>query len=271
MRDFRDAKAMAQTLRVGLKSKSISLTHSESLEQVAKLLGFQDWNVLSARIQAEQRSPGSKPGTKNSVTGPVPIPAGTVLPTMPVRDIVLFPKMIVPLILGRDMSMRAVEPAMAGDKRILVVTQRRPADDSPGPDDLYGVGVMASVIDLETPDDGTMRLIVKGLERAAIARWAGLVPFLAAEIAAIQESRGQAAEAFALTRAALEKLKTYPSIKFPFPRFERIDRDPSVVADAIASHLSARIDQKQDILETSDVIARLEKILALMKADQQAV
>jgi ATP-dependent Lon protease len=261
MRDFRDAKAMAQTLREALKSKA-SITNSESLELVAKLLGFHDWNVLSARIQAEQQSPATKSGT----TGPAAIRDGTVLPAIPLRDIVLFPKMIAPLFVGRDTTKRAVDYAMAGDKRILAVVQRRPDDDNPTPDALYGVGVMASVIDLESLDDGTIRLLVKCLERVAVVRWVSVAPFLAAEIAPVEESRGQEAKAFALLGAALEKLEAIPNINFPFARFKD-PRQPGVAADAIVPFVTAQIDQKQGLLETGDVIARLEKVLALMNAD----
>src|SRR5467141_3292353 len=111
MRDFRDAKAMAQTLREALKSKSVSLTHSESLELVAKTLGFHDWNVLSARIQSEHQPPATKPTTAiPESTLPLAL-GGAGLPTLPLRDIVLFPQMIAPLFVGRDASKRAVERA----------------------------------------------------------------------------------------------------------------------------------------------------------------
>jgi len=271
MRDFRDAKAMAQTLREALQAKSVSLTHGESLELVARVLGFHDWNVLSARIQSEQQP---------LVTEPAALPPiSTGLPTVPLRDLVLFPKMIVPVFVGRETSKRAVERAMAGDQRILAVTQRRAADDNPGPHGLYGAGVTASVIDLTALDDGRIRLLVKGLERATIVH---LVEgqFLTAEIATMEESRGQEAEAFALARAVLEMLavsqfefRAARNVSYyaaPHAHFLHI-REPGVLADALAPHLVVnKIDQRQDLLETSDVIARLEKILALMKADRQA-
>jgi ATP-dependent Lon protease len=273
MRDFRDAKAMAQTLREALKPKSVSLTHSESLELVAKILGFHDWNVLSARIQSEHQPPAAKPGTAIAATALLPIPAGARLPTVPLRDIVLFPTMIVPLFMGREASKRAVEHAMAGDKRILAVAQRRAADDNPAPDALYGVGVTANVIDLSTLDDGTIRLVVKGLERAAAVLRLADGQFLEAEIAPIEESRGQEAEAFSLMRAVLEKFQAYrnaPDLSSPpYSRLPHI-REPGVLADAVASWLTVEIDRRQDLLETSDVITRLEKILALMKTDLRA-
>src|SRR5262245_25279239 len=159
MRDFRDAKAMAQTLREALQTRSVSLTHSESLELIAKVLGFHDWNVLSARIQSEIQSEHQPLAIK-----PAALPrTSTGVPTMPLRDIVLFPKGIMPLLMGRESSKRAVEHAMAGDQRILTVTQRRATDDSPTLRDLYRVGVTASVIDLTALNDGTIRLRVKGI------------------------------------------------------------------------------------------------------------
>ncbi len=142
MRDFRDAKAMAQTLREALKPKSVSLTHSESLELVAKMLGFHDWNVLSAHIQVNPEKDRTR------------TPVGIDLPIVPCRDIVLFPNMGTPLFVGRDSTKRALECAMAGDRRVLAVTQRRAGDDDPDPSALYGVGVIATVIDLipDSPD-----------------------------------------------------------------------------------------------------------------------
>ena len=270
MRDFRDAKAMAQRLRDALTAKSVSLTHSESLELVARVLGFHDWNVLSARIQSEQQPHGA---------GSIALqPISSGLPTLPLRDIVLFPKMVTPLFMGREASKRAVEHAMAGDQRILAVTQRHAADDNPGPQDLYRVGVTGSVIDLTALNDGSVRLFVKAIERVSVVRLAQ-GQFLTAEIAAIEESRGQEAEAFALARTVLEELAAR-EFEFRAPRntspwatlYARLRHfhEPSELADAVAPYLSVEIERRQDLLETSDVIARLEKILALMKVDRQA-
>jgi uncharacterized protein len=258
MRDFRDAKAMAQTLREALQTKSVPLTHSESLELVARVLGFHDWNVLSARIQSEHQAP----------TEPTaPISTSARLPTVPLRDAVLFPKMVIPLVMGREASKHAVERAMAGDQRILSVTQRRATDDNPTLEGLYRVGVTASVIDLTALDDGTFRLVVKGIERVSIVQLAE-GQFLTAEVAAIEQTRGQEAEAFTLSRAVLEEFRQYRHPALPaahYALFPHI-REPGVLADAIAPNLSVEIDRRQDLLETSDVIARIEKILALMKA-----
>ena len=268
MRDFRDAKAMAQTLREALKTKSVTLTHSESLELVATMLGFRDWNVLSARIQSEVR-PAANPGS--TIPSTVLRCAENQLPTVPLRDIVLFPHLSVPLFLGRAKSIHAIECAMARDKRILVVTQRRSGDDNPTAADLYGVGLTASVTDLLKLNDGTIKLLAKTFTRATIAR---LVedPFLTAEIAPFDESRGQDEEAIALSRAVLETLfaaRNSGQISFVWNRFQEI-KEPGTLADAVAAILPCNIKQNQDLLETGDVVTRLQTILALMKTDQQA-
>jgi uncharacterized protein len=170
---------------------------------------------------------------------------------------------------GRDASKRAVEHAVAGDKRILVLTQKRAGDDNPAPADLYGVGVIASILDRETFGDGTMRLFVKSLARAAV-RHLTEGPFLAGEVARIEESRGREAQAFALMREVLEKFRAGREASLlPYSRLTRI-AVPGALADAIAPYVSIEIDRRQDLLETSDVITRLEKILALMKTDQKA-
>jgi uncharacterized protein len=268
MRDFRDAKAMAQTLREALKMKSVSLTHSESLELVARILGFHDWNVLSATIQSEVQ-PTANPGS--TIPATVRLAAENQLPTVPLRDIVLFPHLNVPLFLGRAKTIHAVECAMAKDRRILVVTQRRSGDDNPTAADLHGVGLTASVTDLLKLNDGTIKLLVKTFTRATIVR---LVedPFLTAEIAPFDESRGQEEDAIALSRAVLETLlaaRNSGQISFVYDRFQEI-KEPSTLADAVAAILPCNIRQKQGLLETGDVVSRLQTILALMKTDQQA-
>jgi ATP-dependent Lon protease len=268
MRDFRDAKAMAQTLREALKTKSVSLTHSESLELVATILGFRDWNVLSATIQSEGQ-PAANPGS--TIPATPRLAAENQLPIVPLRDIVLFPHLNVPLFAGRAKTISAVERAMAEDRRILVVTQRRPGDDNPTAADLYGVGLTASVTDAFKLNDGTIKLLVKTFTRATIVR---LVedPFLTAEIAPFDESRGQDEEAIALSRAVLETLfaaRNAGQISFIYDRSQDL-KEPGTLADAVAATLTCDIRQKQDLLETGDVVSRLQKILALMKTDQQA-
>jgi ATP-dependent Lon protease len=264
MRDFRDAKTIAQTLRDELSAKCISITHSESLELVSRLFGLRDWNVLSARIQAERKAVVAESEPQQ------PVPEGTSLPTVPLRDLVLFPNMIVPLYLGRENSKRAADRAMAGDHRILVVTQRRAADDHPSPQSLYGVGVTARVLDQIKLDDGSEKLLVKGLERAAIVEMAeGL--FLTAEIEPVDKTRNQETRALDLSRAVLEEFWLYRNASPSDRAYSGLPHihDPSDLADAIAPFLVVTIAQRQGLLETSDVVVRLEKLLALMKTDRQ--
>jgi ATP-dependent Lon protease len=274
MRDFRDAKAMAQTLRDALKQKSVSLTHSESLELIAKILGFHDWNVLSARIESERDQALIKTPiiiSADSGLPPVSLPAGADLPVMPMRDIVLFPQMIVPIFVGREKSKRALGCAMARDKRFLAVTQRQSGDDEPTPDGLFGVGVTASVIDLIPLHDETIRLTVKSLERATIAHFVE-GEMLAARVAPFPESRGEAGQVDALISTVLERLQAYLNTSLASPPYNRLThtREPGVLADAIAPLMPIDIAQRQDVLETGDATARLEKILALMKDDRRA-
>jgi ATP-dependent Lon protease len=275
MRDFRDAKTMAQTLRQALKAKSVSLTHSESLELVAKTFGFPDWNFLAAKIQAGQ------PAVHSSVA-PVPIgvlasmSGGAGIPILPMRDLVFFPQMVAPIFVGRDKTRRAIARAIATDGRVLVVAQRRGTDDDPTLDDLYSVGVTANVIHRATLLDGTLKLFVSGLERAAVV---GPVDeeFLAAEVAPFEETRGDSAEAAALFRAVLEAYQTWTNVDFSAPQQGPQARlqlpgigEPGGLADAIAPLLSIGIEKRQQLLETDDVVVRLEAILELMKAGQRA-
>jgi uncharacterized protein len=270
MRDFRDAKAMAQTLRDELKAKGVCLTHSDNLELVAKVLGFHDWNTLAAKIQSGDQSLITQPGTTVTAAAKPTIPTGAGLPTVPLRDTVLFPNTVAPLYVGRDATIRAVNNAMAGDKRVLAVTQRRAADDAPTPDALYNVGVIARVMELASVGDGTLKLFVQVLERAAVIHFTE-GEFLTAQTTPIQQSRGADEEAFNLSRALLEKLQAHRNVDFLSSPYglSRIVREPSVLADAIAPLLSAEIDKRQELLETSDVVTRLEKIIALMNTDRQ--
>src|SRR5215475_7668314 len=275
MRDFRDAKAMAQTLREALNVKSVSLTHSESLELVAKILGFRDWHVLAAKIQASHPT-ATEPGTSVPATILPSIPAGTGIPIFPMRDLVLFPQMITPIFVGRDKTRRAVECAMAGDRRVLVIAQRRGADNDPNTlESLYPVGVTASVINRQTQVDGVLKVCVSGLQRMAIVRLIN-DEFLSAEVVPIEERRSESPEAAALSRSVLDAYQVYANVDFSSLPPERRFRlpsigDPGLLADTVAPLLSIGIEQKQRLLETSDVVTRLQTILDLMNAGRPTV
>jgi uncharacterized protein len=264
MRDFRDAKAMAKTLREALHAKSVTFTNSESQELVARILGYRDWNVLAARIQAAQSSATStQPDT--------PFPAGTNIPIIPMRDMVLFPHMISRVFVARDKTRQAVEHALVGDRRVVVVAQRHGADDRPNTlDALHPVGVIANVVDRQTQADGALKVTVSGLQRTGIVR---LIDgeFLAAEVAPIEEQRGQSMEAAALSSAVLHAYQAYAEVDFsalPPGSKARFGLPsigaPGLLADTVAPLLSANVEQKQQLLETRDVVTRLERLIELM-------
>jgi ATP-dependent Lon protease len=266
MRNFRDAKAMAQTLRDALKEKSVTLTNSESLELIAKVLGFHDWNVLSAKIQAE---PKQKPIRIGANVPAVPLPAGADLPLLPLRDIVLFPHMIAPIFVGREKSKRALDCAMAANQCIFAVTQRRASDDDPTQEALYGVGVVAHVFDFVPLAD--VRIRVRGLKRATLTRLVG-GEMLAANVAPFAESGGDTAQGEVLARTILDRLQAYLNANFasePYSRLPHI-REPGVLADVIPPLMPIEIGRRQELLETGNATARLEKILALIKNDRRA-
>ena len=172
MRDYRDAKAMAQTLRQAFKDKSVSLTHSESLELIAKVLGLADWNTLSAQIDASLKAvPAATPTVRK--------------PVMPLRDLVLFPDMTTPIYAMRAKTLAAIEQAMAADKEIFSVTQRRAADDEPGPGDLYDIGVVGRPLDIARTPDGAVKMLLQGLRRARVTRFDTQGACLMAELAAV--------------------------------------------------------------------------------------
>jgi ATP-dependent Lon protease len=263
MRDFRDAKAMAQTMREALKTKSISLSHSESLEIVAKTLGFHDWNVLAAVIQASGKVlASSRKSPASSLDG------GAELPVAPMRDVVFFPQAITPIFVGREKTRRAIENAAKKDGRLFVVTQRRADDDDPDFEGLYSVGVTADIIHYIELPNGNLRVRVSCSERAAIVRPIDR-DFLAANIAPIEEVRGLDAEAFTLIGAIFEAYQAYTHTAPPQSLY-RYSREPGVLADVVAQLMEVGIEKMQKILETSDVVARLETILAWMKAGPPA-
>jgi ATP-dependent Lon protease len=264
MRDFRDAKAMAQTLRDTLKAKSISLTHSESLELVAKAFGLHDWNVLAASIEAAQ------PADKGQAATPY-VAAAAVLPILPLRDIVLFPQMIAPIFIGRDKTRLAVAEARTGGGRLFAVRQRRSGDDDPAFGDLHSVGVTASVIDSVTLKDNTIKLMVAGHQRATIVSpVAGA--YLSAEVAPIEETQVDlTADILALSRQVLDAYEAHANL--PRAASRNYLTDPGMLVDSIAPLLSMlRIwtDRIQEILEANSVVKRLEILLELMKAGRQA-
>ena len=269
MRDFRDAKAMAQTLRQALKAKSVSLSHSESLEIVARTLGFRGWNVLAAKIESERQPAVS--ATKIEMPTAQKKRAGA-LPTIPLRDLVLFPQMVFPIFVGRDKTKLAVAQALSAEKVVFGITQIRARDDDPSIERLYRVGVTASVVHQQLLHNGTLKIIVQTLQRASVKRFVE-GEFLAAQITPLDERRGDDPDAARLSRTVLEAYQAYTNLNLASPPQHLTGlphiHEAAVLADAIAHLLSITIDQRQELLETCDVVERLEKLLTLMKVDQK--
>src|ERR1700742_1670816 len=195
-----------------------------------------------------------------------------ILPILPLRDIVVFPPQPVPLFVGREKSVRALEEAMKNEgKQILLATQKDKDDDDPSPDGIYDVGVVATVLQLLKLPDGTVKVLVEGRARAGVTRFTSQSEFYEAEIAYTSEDGAGSAEAEALSRAVVEQFENYVKLNKKVPpealaAIPQID-NPGELADRIASHLSVKISEKQQLLEVFNVVKRLEKVYALMEGE----
>ena len=171
------------------------------------------------------------------------------LPVLPLRDIVVFPHMVVPLFVGREKSVRALEEVMRGDKQILLATQRDRDQDDPAPGDIFEVGVLATVLQLLKLPDGPVKVLVEGKRRAAVLRCTSSAAFYEAETAEVEEDGGEAHEAEALSRAVIEQFENYVKLnkKVPPEAQSSIPQitEPGVLADNIASHLAVKIADRQ--------------------------
>ena len=193
------------------------------------------------------------------------------LPVLPLRDIVVFPHMVVPLFVGREKSVKALEEVMKGDKSILLATQKTSADDDPEPSAIYDVGVVATVLQLLKLPDGTVKVLVEGKRRAALLRFTRTEGYFEAETAALDEDGEDAPEAEALSRAVAEQFENYVKLnkKVPPEALAAIPQiaEPGKLADSIAAHLSVKIADKQALLEIFNVAKRLEKVYGLMEGE----
>ena len=199
------------------------------------------------------------------------IPGGNLYPVLPLRDIVVFPHMVVPLFVGREKSVRALEDVMKDDKQILLVTQKNAAQDDPTPSDIYSVGTVGTVLQLLKLPDGTVKVLVEGGQRARIDKFTGLEDFFQASAEAVEDSIGDEREIDALTRTVISQFEQYIKLNKKIPpevlvSINQID-DASKLADTVASHLSLKIPEKQELLECQSVSERLEKVYSLMEGE----
>lgn len=198
-----------------------------------------------------------------------------IFPVLPLRDIVVFPHMVVPLFVGRAKSIKALEHVMQADKQIMLVAQREAADDDPGSDDIYEIGTMATVTQLLKLPDQTVKVLVEGIRRARILRYADNPDFFEAEIEWIEEAPGDGVEIAALSRSVAAEFEEYAKLNRKLPQeaanlVEQVD-EPDKLGDLIASHLAIELSEKQTILEMPTLSARLEHILGIMEGEINAL
>ncbi|MGH6983725.1 MAG: endopeptidase La [Stellaceae bacterium] len=199
------------------------------------------------------------------------LPRGNLYPVLPLRDIVVFPHMIVPLFVGREKSVRALEDVMKDDKQILLVTQKNAAQDDPTTADIYSVGTIGTVLQLLKLPDGTVKALVEGGARARIARYAENEAFFQAYAEPMPDQPGVQNELEALARTSVSQFEAYIKLNKKIPpevlvSINQID-DPSKLADTLASHLTLKIPEKQELLETETVSGRLEKVFGYMESE----
>jgi len=197
--------------------------------------------------------------------------ATTRYPVLPLRDIVVFPHMIVPLFVGREKSVNALEEVRKDDKQILLVAQKDAQQEDPQPDDLYQVGTLASILQLLKLPDGTIKVLVEGGQRARIREFTENDSFVEAEADLVAEQTGEERELDALRRTVVSQFEQYIKLnkKIPPEVLNTVSQieDPSKLADTVASHLSLKIADKQQILEAESVAERLEKVYSFIEGE----
>ncbi|MFQ5563776.1 MAG: LON peptidase substrate-binding domain-containing protein, partial [Parvularculaceae bacterium] len=196
-------------------------------------------------------------------------------PVLPLRDIVVFPTMVVPLFVGRDKSVCALENVMRNDRKILLVAQKDAGDDDPAVDDIYQVGVVASVLQLLKLPDGTVKVLVEGERRAKIEEFTQTEEYFEAEASELGEELGDKSEVEALARSVLSQFEAYVKLnKRVQPEvivsIHQID-DSGKLADTVASHLNIKVAEKQELLELTTVAKRLERVYALMEGEMSVL
>ncbi|MDP6954240.1 MAG: LON peptidase substrate-binding domain-containing protein, partial [Alphaproteobacteria bacterium] len=196
-----------------------------------------------------------------------PSPA-TLYPVLPLRDIVVFPHMIVPLFVGRDKSVRALEEVMKNDKQILLVTQRDAGMDDPATDDIFTVGTVGTVLQLLKLPDGTVKVMVEGGARASIERYTRIDDYFEALAVLMDEREEDPAEIEALARSVSSQFENYVKLNKKVPPEVLVSlnqiEEPSRLIDTIASHLAIKIAEKQELLEIESVRERLERVYAMI-------
>ncbi|ABC22352.1 endopeptidase La [Rhodospirillum rubrum] len=194
-----------------------------------------------------------------------------VFPVLPLRDIVVFPHMIVPLFVGREKSVRALEDVMREDKQILLVAQKNATQDDPGPDDIYTVGTVSTVLQLLRLPDGTVKVLVEGSHRARIGAYTAREDFFEAEATILADDEGDHQEIEALGRSVINQFEQYIKLNKKIPPEVLVSinqiEDAAKLADTVASHLVLKIADKQELLEIETIAERLERVYSFMESE----
>jgi ATP-dependent Lon protease len=194
-----------------------------------------------------------------------------LLPILPLRDIVVFPQRIVPLFVGREKSVAALEAAMTADKELFLVAQLDPAEDDPDRDALYDLGVVATAMQLLKLPDGTVRVLVEGVKRARLVGLVAAEGYMSAEVEEIDDETADGPEVQALMRSVIDQFENYAKLNKRLPPETGIQlgeiEDSSVLADAVASNLSIKVADKQALLGEMNPARRLEMVFAFMEGE----
>ena len=197
--------------------------------------------------------------------------AGEVYPVLPLRDIVVFPHMIVPLFVGRERSVKALEDVMKEDKQILLIAQKNAADDDPVREDIYRVGTIATVLQLLKLPDGTVKVLVEGEARARVIRFTENDNYYEVYADIVPEQLGPDEELEALSRSVIAQFEKYIKLnkKVPTEALASINQieEPGKLVDTVASHISLKISEKQELLEIDELAERMERVIAFMEAE----
>src|SRR3990170_4975482 len=193
------------------------------------------------------------------------------LPVLPLRDIVVFPHRIVPLFVGREKSVAALESAMVADKELFLVAQLDPGEDDPDRDSLYDLGVIATAMQLLKLPDGTVRVLVEGVRRARLVDMRMSDGFTVADVEEVDDEQADGPEAQALMRSVMEQFENYAKLNKRLPAETSVQlseiEDPSALADAVASSLSIKVADKQALLGELNPARRLEMVFAFMEGE----
>jgi ATP-dependent Lon protease len=193
------------------------------------------------------------------------------IPVLPLRDVVVYPFMVIPLFVGRDRSIKALEVAMAADKQILLATQKSASEDQPAEDDLYQVGTVATVLQLLKLPDGTVKVLIEGVRRGKITRFLTNESYFLADVELIDDSNTTARDIEILIRSLKSQFEQYVKLNRKIPTEILASvlaiEDGSRLADTIAAHLTLKIEEKQKLLEIIDLVKRLEKLVGIMESE----